>query len=93
MSTVASTANWLIQVTLLKTSNPVITRTLSIPASITISNLHYVTETVFAWEGDETTTNKMDDPGPLVKVVEENPFRAEEHSSMPALFTTQIGGV
>ncbi|KAK3173097.1 hypothetical protein OEA41_006426 [Lepraria neglecta] len=81
----------LIQVTLLKVSNPVVSRTLSIPASVTFFDLHHAIEAGFGWDGDDTTADYGDKPFPLVKVVKGNPFRAEEYDLMPALFSTQLG--
>ena len=86
----ASTANWLIQVTLLKISNRVVSRTLSIPASVTFFDLHHATEAASGWDGDDTTADYGDEPFPLVKVVKGNPFRAEAYDLMPALFSMQL---
>ena len=59
MSTWASTANWLIQVTLLKTSNAIVSRTLSVPASVTFFDLHHAIEAAFGWDDDNTTAHSI----------------------------------
>lgn len=91
MSTEAKLPSYLLQVTLLKTRNPTVSRLLSVPASINFDMLHYAIQSVFGWV-PEHTLNGHWRPEYTFKVVKNNPFVNEYPERMEGLLLLQMNG-
>lgn len=76
MTTNDSTRNFLLQITLLKTSSPVVTRLLSVQPTVTFLGLSHAIEASFGWSPENT----IDQTGkfPTFVVVNRKPFEAKE---------------
>lgn len=83
MLTNATAPNFLLQITLLKTSNPVVSRLLSVPADITFWELHEAIEACFGWTGNFIAEEESDFP--KFMVVKEVTFEAERVENLDVL--------
>lgn len=83
MLTNATGQHFLLQVTLLKTSNPVVSRLLSAPANITFWELHEASEACFGWTRNFIGEEESDFP--KFMVVKGNTFEAERVESLDVL--------
>ena len=83
LPTKAPASNFLLQVTLLKTTNPVVSRLLSVPVNINFWELHEATEANFGWNDNHIT--EITSAFPNFKVIEGNPFEAERVNDLEIL--------
>lgn len=79
----ASASPFLLQITLLKTSNPVVSRLLCVPTNITFWELHEAIEASFGWTGNQISKNTSAFPNFMV--VKGNPFEAERVEDLDIL--------
>lgn len=82
MSINGSSPPFLLQVTLLKTSNPVVSRLLSVPPNATFEMLHKAIEAAFDWSEDETSHGAS---FPLFSIVQGNPFEFKSPKGMKVI--------
>ena len=83
MLTTTTAPHFLLQITLLKTSNPVVSRLLSVPATITFWELHEAIEARFGWTGNFIAKEESDFPTFIV--VKGNAFEAERVEHLDVL--------
>ena len=83
MLTTATAPHFLLQITLLKTSNPVVSRLLSVPATITFWELHEAIEACFGWTGNFIAEEESDFP--TFMVIKGNAFEAERVEHLDVL--------
>jgi hypothetical protein len=80
--------NYLINITLLKTSNPRVSRTLSIPPGVTFYDLHYAIEAAFGW--GQADGGPDENHFPTFKVVHGNPHEAANYALMTAALRLEL---
>lgn len=80
----ATRMNYLVQVNVIGTSNPVVTRLLSIPSTATFEGLHHAIEAALGWNGSE-----YEDGVYSFKVIDGDPFideRDDHTNSLLAIY-------
>lgn len=82
MSTSSLSPQFILQITLLKTSNPIVSRLLSVPHHATFETLHKAIEAAFDWNEEETSHGAS---FPLFSIVQGNPFELKSPKGMKVI--------